>query len=248
MKKYIVCFHVFILLFALAAMPASAIGSPSLPLTLSGNIEIDGTSAPVGTEIVVKLNDNIVANTTVTLEGVYGDTPQNKLYVSCSPEDYVNLIFYVNGVESDLIDTSILQNANPGEIIEDTNIAAPEESSTSGQPSEGDDSSSGGSSSGDSSSSSSRSSSGGSGGGYSSYAEDMEVTDAAAEEPVEDEVSEESASEEELMAPVSEMTGESSEEATSVPEKSSIGSIGMIAIGLIVVIGAIATVKYKSQK
>lgn len=226
MKKSIASLHVFIMLFALAVYPVSAVDSaPSMPLVLSGNIEIDGEPAPVGTEIVVKLNETIAGQTEVSLEGIYGNTPQNKLYITCSPEDYSNLKFYVNDVESNLVDKSILEAANAGDVISDSNILASAESRSSSKLTK----------------SSSIGSSGG--GGFGGYVESVEVPET---NNVETGIEEENVSEENLKSPIS-VAEESAEEAP-VPEKSSVSSIELVAIGLIIIIGAIATVKYKFQK
>ncbi|NPE27246.1 hypothetical protein HNV12_04560 [Methanococcoides sp. SA1] len=111
--KYTIILQVFILLFAIATIPVSASSeaSPIFPLIVGGEITIDGEVAPVGTEISVKLGEDTVGTTTVGSAGVYGDSPSNRLLITSEPDDYKNLKFYVNGVETDLVD---LTNAVAG--------------------------------------------------------------------------------------------------------------------------------------
>lgn len=114
--KYTLILQVFILLFAIATIPVSAASeaAPSFPLIVGGEITIDGEAAPVGTEITVKLGEKTVGTTTVDSEGVYGDSPANRLLITSEPDNYEDLKFYVNGVETDLID---LTNAEPGTTV-----------------------------------------------------------------------------------------------------------------------------------
>jgi hypothetical protein len=117
--KYTIILQIFLLLFAMATIPVSAASEaiPSQPLFIGGEVTIDGEVAPVGTEITVKLGEKTVGTTTVESEGVYGDLPTNKLLITSEPADYENLNFYVNGVETDLVD---LTNAVPGSTITTT--------------------------------------------------------------------------------------------------------------------------------
>jgi cobalamin biosynthesis Mg chelatase CobN len=117
--KYTIILQIFLLLFAMATIPVSAAPEviPSFPLSVGGEVTIDGEVAPVGTEITVKLGEKTVGTTTVESEGVYGDLPTNKLLITSEPADYENLNFYVNGVETDLVD---LTNAVPGSTITTT--------------------------------------------------------------------------------------------------------------------------------
>lgn len=117
--KYTIILQIFLLLFAIATIPVSTASeaSPSLPLIVGGEVTIDGEVAPVGTEITVKLGENTVGTTTVGSAGVYGDLPTNRLLITSDPDDYENLKFYVNGVETDLVD---LNNAVPGATVATT--------------------------------------------------------------------------------------------------------------------------------
>jgi hypothetical protein len=117
--KYTIILQIFLLLFAIATIPVSTASeaSPSLPLIVGGEVTIDGEVAPVGTEITVKLGENTVGATTVGFAGVYGDLPTNRLLITSEPDDYENLKFYVNGVETDPVD---LNNAVPGATVSTT--------------------------------------------------------------------------------------------------------------------------------
>jgi hypothetical protein len=117
--KYAIILQIFLLLFAMATIPVSAASEaiPSFPLSMGGEVTIDGEVAPVGTEITVKLGEKTVGTTTVESEGVYGDLPTNRLLITSEPDDYENLKFYVNGVETDLVD---LTNAVPGDTVSTT--------------------------------------------------------------------------------------------------------------------------------
>jgi hypothetical protein len=119
--KYTIILQIFLLLFAMATIPVStaseAEANPSLALIAGGEVTIDGEVAPVGTEITVKLGEKTVGATIVESAGVYGDSPANRLLITSEPDDYENLKFYVNGVETDLVD---LTNAAPGATVTTT--------------------------------------------------------------------------------------------------------------------------------
>ncbi|MCM1988071.1 hypothetical protein [Methanococcoides seepicolus] len=120
--KYTIILQIFLLLFAMATIPVSTASeaSPSLPLIVGGEVTIDGEVAPVGTEITVKLGEHVVGTTTVGSAGVYGDSPTNRLLITSEPDDYENLKFYVNGVETDLVNSTTLKNAVPGATVSTT--------------------------------------------------------------------------------------------------------------------------------
>ena len=61
-----------LLLCIAVVSPASAV--PPLPYELYGEITIDGIPAPAGTEILAKINDQIVGGIDVEFEGIYGDS------------------------------------------------------------------------------------------------------------------------------------------------------------------------------
>lgn len=116
--KYTIILQVFLILFAIATIPVNAAeaGEPILPLQLEGIVTINGDAAPVGTEITAKLGDKIVGTTTVDSVGVYGYSPSNRFLVTSDPEDYENLKFYVNGVETGIEDTAF-ENAVPDSTV-----------------------------------------------------------------------------------------------------------------------------------
>ncbi|MCM1987864.1 hypothetical protein [Methanococcoides seepicolus] len=117
--KYTIILQIFLLLFAMATIPVSTASeaSPSLPLIVGGEVTIDGEVAPVGTEITVKLGEKTVGAATVGSAGVYGDSPANRLLITSDSDDYENLKFYVNGIETDLVD---LKDAAPGVTVATT--------------------------------------------------------------------------------------------------------------------------------
>lgn len=233
MKKTFMSLQLLILLFALLIVPASAdSAAPSLPLILDGDIEIADEPAPVGTQIIVKLNDVVVGSTVVTSEGVYGDNPQNKLYITALPGDYANLKFYVDGVESTLVDQDALKTAGPGAMIESTLVAP-----VAGTPA-----------SSDTGSSSAGSSSSGSSSGSSGFSSPAEVSGSVSEVDSDGSAEEEPVPEEPLMSTGTEQPVASEDEVPAQESRSSIGSIGLLAVGLLILIGTIATVKYRSKR
>lgn len=116
--KHTVILQVFLLLFALAMIPVVS-ASETFPLIAGGEVTIDGEAAPVGTEITVMLGEDVVSTiSTVETEGLYGDLPNNRLLITCEPENYEYLKFYVNGIEADIFDKTDLKNAAPLDEIE----------------------------------------------------------------------------------------------------------------------------------
>lgn len=131
---FAICLQVFILLFATTAIPAAA-EPPPLPSQLAylfGDVVLDGKPAPVGVEITAKLNGNVVGTTVVEQAGVYGNIPKTMLVVNCDPEDYGDVKFYVNGLESQTVGENTLENGSPGNEIEIDLIAESPAVSNSG--------------------------------------------------------------------------------------------------------------------
>ncbi|WP_094229057.1 hypothetical protein [Methanolobus psychrotolerans] len=97
--KYLV---LLVLILAGIVIPACADSNnvPSLPLILEGSVSIGDEAASSGTEITAELDGEVVGITTTGPDGVYGDWPETKLVVTCEPEDYDDLKFYVDGVEA----------------------------------------------------------------------------------------------------------------------------------------------------
>ena len=116
---FAISLQVFILLFATMVAPAGATedSSPVL-LFLYGNISLDGEPGPVGTEIVVKLNEDVVGSSSVYHEGLYGDEPNKRLSITCDPKDYDDITFYVNGNEAQIVNPADLENANSWDLVE----------------------------------------------------------------------------------------------------------------------------------
>jgi len=109
-KKYGVSLQVLIILFSfiVVAVPAAAV---SPPLVLEGSLMVDGSPAPVGTEVALVVDGQTVGETTVTNAGLFGDERSNRLGVS---SDYSVVTVYVNDVETTTLDLSSYQS---GEVI-----------------------------------------------------------------------------------------------------------------------------------
>jgi len=214
--------QILILLFGIAAVAAE--GTPSWPLVLQGTVELDGEPAPVNTEITAKVDGVDVGTTKVDQEGVYGSQPGTKLCITCEPDDYGDIIFYVNGVESELLellDVDIIKNANPGEVFVNMVAVSPDDDGT------GDDgtgtSGSGGFGYRETATTSDSSSNDESSSGSTASASTTSLKSVAATESTDDSVEEDPASE----------TG---------------SSMMVIVIGAIVLLGIIATVGYKLKE
>ena len=116
--------QILILLFATAVIPAAAVDDPSpLPLILQGTLEVDGKPASENTIIIAKVNGDDVGSVAVGQDGIYGQLG-NKLVIDCEPKNYVKIKFYVNGVESQLVNANILQDAKPGDDFKSVNMVA----------------------------------------------------------------------------------------------------------------------------
>jgi len=217
--SFAITVQIFTLLFAAVAVPAAAQDLPEFPLILGGTVEVDGEPAPVGTVITAGLNDEIVGCTQVDCEGVCGYCPENKLYITCAADDYGDLKFYVDGVESQLVDMDALINAKPGDILTSFIIA-----STGGSSS-----TTGGSAS--SSGSSSRSV------GYST------TGDSDQDEAIGG-VTSETSSKTTLKSTKTAQSSDSAEQVPASEKRSSMDSIGLVLVGGILLIVAIAGVRY----
>jgi len=104
MKAKMVAFLFLAVLLALAATPVYAAEAPSLPHAFYGAVDINGSPAPVGTEVEV-VGEGVeigVGNNPIvtTVEGEYGggaDPMAPKLVVQGSIADGATVTFYVNG-------------------------------------------------------------------------------------------------------------------------------------------------------
>ena len=219
--------QILILLFGVAAIPVA--GTPSLPLVLQGTVLVDGEPAPINTEITAKVNGDVVGTTEVDQEGVYGSQPGTKLYITCEPDDngdikYGDIKFYVNGVESQLVNVDILNNANSGDVWESVNIVAtsPVGDSTDDGNSDGSGSSAGGSYSG---------------------------TATTSDSSTNDESSSESTASASTTSLKSVATTQSTDDsAEEVPASETGSSMMIILIGAIILLGIIITVGYKLKE
>lgn len=113
--------QIFIISFAVMAIPAVAedLAVPDKPLVLQGNVELDEALAPVGTMISVELDGQSAGTIIVGNDGEYNNFP-----VTCSSEDYSNLKFYVNEIEAQLVDGTVFDGANAGDVIGSVNLVA----------------------------------------------------------------------------------------------------------------------------
>lgn len=107
MKGKIFAFILLALLLALFATPVYAGSIPSLPHAFYGAVKINGSQAPVGTQVEVKgegVQTGVNNNPFVTnAEGMYGGSNPlaPKLIVQGSITEGATLTFYVNGVKAD---------------------------------------------------------------------------------------------------------------------------------------------------
>ena len=93
------------MVFSIAVVEAQERGGvPILPCTFYGNVTLEGKPAPVGTEILAKMDDQTCGNITVMEAGKYGVAGGfgEKLVVSGTAEDENKIIsFYVDGAEAE---------------------------------------------------------------------------------------------------------------------------------------------------
>ena len=144
--SFAITLQMLILLFGIVVLPVAAEGIPSHPLVLQGTVELDGGPAPINTAITAEVNGVFIGEAKVGQDGTYGDQTE-KLYLTCEPDDYENIKFYVNGVEA--IDVDILKNADPAGDNLEFNIVATSPDTGGDDSTGGDDgSNSGGSNNG----------------------------------------------------------------------------------------------------
>ncbi|APH39093.1 hypothetical protein [Methanohalophilus halophilus] len=117
--RYTIILQVFVLLFAIATIPACSASQgeiPSLPLLVEGEVSQGDNAAPAGTEVTAVLDGNQVGSTTLQSDGII--SKENQLAITCEPDDYKNLKFYVDGTESDMYNTAEMADSQPGDVIE----------------------------------------------------------------------------------------------------------------------------------
>ena len=215
----IMVLQIFIISFAVMAIPAAAV--PDSPTAIIGSVELDGKLAPVGTEISVELNGNELANEKVKTEG-----QNDGLYLSILSENYPNLKFYVNGNEAKLVDATVLENVDvEAAVLEGVDITAT--SPVTNNVNYGGSSSSGG---------------GGGSGGYISTAtnDSEEVPSGSTVITSTTDVDDTS-----LRSVATDQPMESSEE---VPASETGSSMMIVVIGAIILMGIVVTVRYKLKE
>ena len=229
--SFAITLQILILLFAIASIPAiAAEETPSLPLVLQGTVELNGEPAPINTEITAKVDSDVVGTTEVDQEGIFGSQPGTKLYITCDPDDYEDIKFYVNGVESELLDVEILKNAKSGDILESINIIA---TSPDGDGTGTGDVDYGGS---------------GSSGGGGIYSETA-ITSDSSDSGTDDESSSASTASAGTTSLMSVATTQSTDDsAEEVPASETGSSMMVIVIGAIILLGIIITVGYKLKE
>ena len=222
----IMVLQIFIISFAVMAIPVSAedLSLPDMPLTLKGNVELDGVPASVGTSIYAELNGEKASKVIHVLnEGEYS------FPVTCSSGDYSNLKFYVNEIETELVDVTVFDGAGAGDVIGSVNLVATSPVSNDG-------------SSGSSGSSGSGGSSGGSYGGTATTSdsdeEDSSGSTASVSSTDVDDTSLKSAAE----------ASQSTESTEDVPAPETKTSIMVLVIGAIFLLGIIVTAGYKLKE
>ena len=125
MKMKMVAFMLLALLLAMAATPVYADDAPSLPHAFYGTVDVNGSPAPVGTEVEVRgegVKTGVDNNPIVTsVEGEYGGGAAPmvpKLVVQGSIAEGAIVTFYVNGFA-----TGQTAQWHSGEVTE-VNLAA----------------------------------------------------------------------------------------------------------------------------
>lgn len=104
MKTKMVAFMLLAALLALAVSPVYADEAPTIPHAFYGTVEINGSPAPVGTEVEAR-GEGVTTGVTqnpieTTVEGEYGggdDPMEPKLIVWGNIADGATVTFYVNG-------------------------------------------------------------------------------------------------------------------------------------------------------
>ena len=105
-----------------------------LPCAFYGNVTIDGAPAPVGTEIVAKIDDEIRGSITVTEPGKYGNVFDTLIVVGSASDEGKRITFYVNGIEAEQtavwqsggvfkLDLSVRTQTTPSPTPPDSEIA-----------------------------------------------------------------------------------------------------------------------------
>ncbi len=215
-KRYSLFLQVTLAILALLVVPVAANAPPTV---LEGTLMIDGEPAPVGTEVELVVDGQVVGQTTVNNEGLIGDERSNRLGVS-SGYDVVTV--YVNGEAKQSLDLS----ANNDDVMNlDLSVSGVAEE-TSSKEAETTSTTTGG------------------GGGFSSgeaVDPEEEIAETTATEPV-SQVSEETA----LPSTAEETTVEITPEEENAPE-SIFGSSVIFLLGIMLVGVVIVSYRYRSK-
>lgn len=220
-NRYKSILQLFIVLFAIAMIPACSASQgeiPSLPLLVEGEVSQGDNAAPAGTEVTVKLDGKEVGSTTLQSDGII--SKENQLAITCEPDDYENLKFYVDGMETDQYATAELVDSQPGDVIELSLTAA----STGSEDTGSSDESSGG------------------------MASSSTSTDGVDQSTTGESTGDESELEGTASAGAS-SSGETAGDDVQAPESpvTSMTGIGVMAIVLVALLGVIAFLKYKKE-
>jgi hypothetical protein len=154
MKTKMVAFIFLAVLLAMVATPVYADVAPTLPHAFYGVLEINGSPAPVGTEVEVRgegVQTGIGTNPIeVTVEGEYGggaDPMEPKLVVQGNIAEGAILTFYVNGFETDytatwcsgeVTEVDVVATIEEGAVPPPTTPPAPPDTGDSTPPDTGD--------------------------------------------------------------------------------------------------------------
>ena len=220
-NRYKSILQLFIVIFAIAMIPACSASQgeiPSLPLLVEGEVSQGDNAAPAGTEVTVKLDGKEVGSTTLQSDGII--SKENQLAITCEPDDYENLKFYVDGMETDQYVTAELVDSQPGDVIELSLTAA----STGSEDTGSSDESSGG------------------------MASSSTSTDGVDQSTTGESTGDESELEGTASAGAS-SSGETAGDDVQAPESpvTSMTGIGVMAIVLVALLGVIAFLKYKKE-
>ena len=221
-KKYSALFlQIMIITLAFLVVPAAANAPPTV---LEGTLMIDGEPAPVGTEVALVVDGNVVGQTTVTNEGLIGDERANRLGV---PSDYDVVTVYVDGEPKQTLDLSANNDDSMDLDLSVSSVETPVETPTEEQESSGAIKSA---------------STGGSGG--SSSGEAVSIEEESASEPL-SQVSEETKLPSTTESTTEENVEETSADEGNVPE-SVFGSSMILVLGLMLV-GVVVAYRYRSK-
>lgn len=212
--------QIFIISFAIMAIPAAAedLSVPDKPFVLQGYVELDGAFAPVDTIISVELDGQSAGTIIVGNDGEYDNFP-----VTCSSEDYSNLKFYVNGIEAQLVDATVFDGANAGDIIGSVNLVATSPVSNGGDNNDNS-------------------------GGSSSYSGTATTSTSDDQNPSEPTASVSSTGDDDTSLKSVAETSQPMGSTDDVPASETKSPIMAIVIGAIVLLGIVVTVVYKLKE